>query len=79
MKTIVQKAMRRAENGKMTEVRVRGRCVDPEKVERYLKRMDVTEDQLISQLSPVAGRCSPLIKSCGTILDGLRCRLAIAS
>lgn len=56
MKAIVLKQAKRKFEGKDSGFRVRGRAVEPEKIERYKKRKTVSEDALLLQSSPAAGK-----------------------
>ena len=56
MKVIVRKQGKRKLEGKDSTFRVRGRTVKPENIERYKKRKTVSEDALLLQSSPAAGR-----------------------
>jgi hypothetical protein len=55
MKAIVRKQAKRKLEGKDSGFRVRGRAVEPKKIERYKKRKNVSEEALLSQPSPAAG------------------------
>ncbi len=52
---IIGKDLKRKAEGKDSDFRVRGQPVEREKIARYKKRKAVSEDALLSQLSPAAG------------------------
>jgi hypothetical protein len=56
MERIVRKQAKRKVEGKGSGFRVRGNAVEPGKIERYKKRKNLSENALLSQPSPAAGK-----------------------
>lgn len=53
MKLLVKRAAeRKLLEGKNSTFRVRGQAVEPEKVDRFMKRKGLTDEQIISAQSP---------------------------
>jgi hypothetical protein len=55
MEIILRKQAKHKFEGKDSSFSVRGQAIEPEKIDRYKKRKNVTEDTLLSQQSPAAG------------------------
>ena len=51
----IRKCAQREMQGKLSTFNVRDKPVDEKKIERFLKRKEITEETLLSQPSPVAG------------------------
>lgn len=54
-----RRVQRRIEENKESKFRVRSQVVAPEKVDRFMKRKKITDDQILSAPSPVM--CKPFL------------------
>ncbi len=58
MERIVRKQAKRRLEGKDSDFTVRGQAVEPEKIDRYKRRKNVSDTSILSQPSPIAGEYS---------------------